>query len=278
MVLEKKFHNYFRETTAKVNLICIGLGGAGQLAINAARLGVGQMHVIDPKLQYSDTNMITQEVSAFAFGQPKAQAVAEEALEILKFANPKANVFTYMKPIQDVALDELLRPDMHNIVMLNTDNIAAQLCGYKFIWRNALDSVVSQSFQLGLGGEISFTIGHETPCHYCVSMLRMRAAEIGVNVAIDSFGGTVFSAAMLNAIAGHFLLSLVFRQCAGSTAYYGLLDKWKKRNLGFVSMHPNSERLLSMSHDEPWSPFGIQMWDEDILPRNDCIVCLGQRD
>lgn len=268
---QKIQNDYDLNLLNETRLLIIGTGGAASLIKNCARMGIGEIIMIDPDI-IEAKNIATQDVYPESIGKYKVDVLAEEIIKI----NPLAAVLTIkskIEDINDIAFSKLisgtLRQDIERMahfrvknglfsppksvkqtVLLGlTDNFYAQARCNRLGLNFGLSTICAQEYSKGVGAEITFTVPGITPaCHRCISANRYKAyLENGYKNTITSDGAPVFAAEYLNACLGHILLAVVHHN-KSHERWGKVISNLGNRNLIRLRMDHSYDAMFNKPH------------------------------
>lgn len=245
------------ELLDNTRLVIIGTGGAASLIRNCARMGFGEIVLIDPD-HVSEANVATQHAEPEAVGQMKVAALARDIVRL----NPAAAVVAVAEKIE--ALDdrtfkllaseplrgkplfgvsgilEMSAPPRQTILLVLTDNFRAQARGHRLGLHFGLPTICAQEYREGRGAEVTYTVPGVTPaCHRCITASRYKAyLREGYENDVTSEGAPIFAAEMLNAVLGHVLLA-VAHHGTRHQRWGKMIRSWGNRNLINIRMDPD---------------------------------------
>ncbi len=230
-------------------LIVIGVGGAASLVRNCARMGYGEVVLVDPD-EVTAANIFSQQAEPEAIGKPKAEALAADVVRL----NPASAALAVSEPIEaidDETFEVLLRQPMRAestgavslprlwILLVLTDNFEANARGHRLGLHFGLPTICAQEYVEGRGAEVTYTIPGVSPaCHRCITSSRYAAYENGYRNTVSSTGAPIFAAEMLNAILGHVLLA-VTHHSTDHPRWGNMVTMLGSRNLLRIRMDPN---------------------------------------
>lgn len=265
--LQKVQTAYDVSTLNKTRLVIIGVGGAYQLAVDAARAGFGEFVVIDHDT-VGESNVGTQSADPRMIGRPKVEALAAEIRRI----NPRSAVLAIQAKVEDLSdkhfeiicrhpirllggnpevADSKRCSDMaaskpqKTILLTLTDAFEAQARGNRLSLHFGLPTICAQEYREGRGAEITFTVPGVTPaCHRCITASRYRAyLSNGYRNDVTSVGAPIFAGQMLNAALGYILLA-VAHHGTSHPRFGKLVSLLGKRNLLLLRMDPDFDSFL----------------------------------
>lgn len=251
----------------RTRLVVIGTGGVSALIRNAARTGYGEFVLIDPDT-ITDPNIASQQASPDAIGQYKAEQLAVDVTSI----NPAAAVVAVKAPVEDIDDAEFEhffthplrgirtngsmrkvsasygvplrtvspRPPKQTILLVMTDNFAAQARGHRLGLNVGLPTICAQEYAEGRGAEITYTIPGITPaCHRCITSSRYQAyLKDQYQNDVTSQGAPIFAAEFLNASLGHILLAVTYHG-SNHPRWGNMITRLGNRNLVRLRMDPD---------------------------------------
>lgn len=276
-------------------LVIIGVGGAYQLALDAARAGFGEVVSVDHDA-VSDSNVGTQSADPRMIGTAKVDALAAEIRRI----NPRSAVLAVQAKIEDLSdsdfevlchhplrffggnqksdksgerISMATSKPQKTILLVLTDNFEAQARGHRLGLQFGLPTICAQEYREGRGAEITFTVPGVTPaCHRCITASRYKAyLSQGYCNDVTSDGAPIFAAQMLNAVLGHVLLAVVHHDTS-HPRFGKLITQFGKRNLVLLRMDPNFDNFLGWpAFARPLTgaadPNAFVMFDSIFLPQ-----------
>jgi molybdopterin/thiamine biosynthesis adenylyltransferase/proteasome lid subunit RPN8/RPN11 len=217
-------------------VIGVGCGGARELYIDLARMGVGNFLLLDGD-KVETTNLASQNAFEDEVGEYKTKSIVKR----IKLINPKVNVKTF-----EVFLDESLDDDWiyenlikghSNIVLAGfTDSFKAQARLNRISQKYKLNYVCSQHHQFGDTSEVLyFYHGISNYCPRCyLNKTRYQAYDDGYENRVTSDGSPIFNTARLNALVEKIIIGLITYKGNQSSKFCSFLNYQPENNLLIV--------------------------------------------
>ncbi len=211
----------------------VGTGGGADFAVDQARCGVSQFHLVDNQ-RVELVNIGRQGFGRKDVGRPKVDAVADRIREVI----PNARVTTHacdFTSLSDADVDRRFH-DV-DLFIFATDYFPAQLRGNQVALRLKRDAIWVGLTAGAAGGEVFYWMPGLPSCFVCAMSGRVRAFERamaeGRSFAVSSDGADIFSLSFVDAIAGHISLGLLTR---GADNRFGrLIDQLDGRQ--YIQVH-----------------------------------------
>ncbi|MFG0285174.1 MAG: HesA/MoeB/ThiF family protein [Phycisphaerales bacterium JB039] len=251
------------------------IGGAGGLATDLVRCGLGRLTLIDFD-RIDSSNPARQDFPHTQIRRLKVEYVRDWARSI----NPDVQVDILPRDFCELSEEEMgaiLGPA--DLLINATDSFAASARGNKEALRLGLDSIWIGMYAGGRAGEIVFSDSQRTlACYRCICDSRYRAFEEGHPPA-SSVGGTILDLRLVDAIAGQIAIGLLTR---GAANRFGrLIDGLGARNLIQVKIDPGytlngrdpfTERLGASPAHFSFTSMALEM-----TPDPECPDCAAVR-
>lgn len=242
---------YFDRISTVINLermkncavIGVGVGGARSFYENIARLGIGNIYLIDGDVT-SPTNIASQNGFISEIGINKAISVKKRILDI----NDECNVVAFDFMLDDLISDEwiydqiLSKYKSENIVLCaSTDNFKAQKRCFSIAKKYNIPYLASGHHQYGNTSEIIYWYPNVST--YDVEYVlrdRYEAHKNDFSQSISSVGSPIFNTTRLNALCEKICLGLLT---------YPDEKNGKTKFSSFLKYHPNRNYILIRQTD-----------------------------
>lgn len=192
------------------SITCIGIGGAASLCRNLARMGIGEINVIDHD-HVSATNPATQAYGMHQVGELKAKALRDDIIKI----NPECMITAVIGKVQH--LDQNVRDQVFSadLMLAMTDDFEVQAYLNRIACIYNTDTLFAASYLNAAAVEVTGTLNASRKCgygcHRCFTYTRYLAYANGHQNAVSP-GSHVFQAEYLNAILGNLSVAILHDQ------------------------------------------------------------------
>lgn len=225
-------------------LVVVGNGGSRSFIEESARIGLGEIVLIDPDI-VSLTNVGTQATFISDVGRPKVEVIAERLRDI----NPELVIETRHSRFEDIGISDLeylltgawgdRAAPRQTVLALKTDNFEAQAHGNRVALHFGLPVIAAQVYQNGFGGEVTFSHPMTTPaCQRCVLESRYRAYQQGYANQVTSHATPIFATSRINALCGLVMLAILHHD-SDHPRWKGMLERIGSRNLIQMKLWPD---------------------------------------
>lgn len=220
----------------EATVIGVGCGGARELYIDLARMGVGNFVLLDGD-RVETTNLASQNAFEDEVGEYKTKAIAKR----IKLINPDVKVKTHEVFLNESLDDHWIYSNLikgnNNIVLAGfTDSFSAQARLNRISQKYKLNFVCSQHHQFGDTSEVLyFYHGISNYCPRCyLNQTRYKAYSEGYENRITSDGSPIFNTARLNALAEKIIVGLMTFKDNKSSKFCSFLNYQPENNLLIV--------------------------------------------
>ena len=235
---------YDLDLMANSRLVVVGCGGSRSFIEEAARIGLGEIVLIDPDTA-SMTNIGTQACFMSDVNQPKVDVIANRLRDI----NPNVVVQTRQARFEDIQLADLelllkgawagRAAPRQTLLALKTDNFEAQAHGNRVALHFGIPAIAAQVYQNGFGGEITFTHPDTTPaCQRCALESRYSAYLQGYKNQVTSHATPIYATSRINSLCGLVMLTILHHG-SDHPRWKGMLEKIGNRNLVQMKLWPD---------------------------------------
>jgi hypothetical protein len=249
----------------EATVIGIGCGGARELYIDLARMGVGNFVLLDGD-KVETTNLASQNAYEDEVNKYKTSAITRK----INLINPGAKVKTFELFLDENLDDEWIYNNLikgHKNIVLTafTDSFKAQARLNRISQKYKLNFVCSQHHQFGDTSEVLyFYHGVSNYCPRCyLEQTRYKAFEEGYINKITSDGSPIFNTARLNALAEKIIIGLMTFKGNKASKFCSFLNYQPENNLLIVrqaNLYHSNSGLDKLFENQGTAVFDDVIW------------------